>query len=112
MSLHLALLLLQGQGGGAGLIGLMTPLLLVFVLFYFLIVVPQRKRQRQTEDMLSALKPGDKVVTTGGIYGTITIVRDDKRTVQLRIAENPSVKIDVARSAIAGLQEAPEEKKT
>jgi len=112
MSLHFALLLLQGQGGAGGLIGLMTPLLLVFVLFYFLIVVPQRKRQRQTEDMLSALKPGDKVVTTGGIYGTITIVRDDKRTVQLRIAENPSVKIDVARSAIAGLQEAPEEKKT
>jgi preprotein translocase YajC subunit len=57
------------------------------------------------------LKPGDKVVTSGGIYGTVTIVREDKRTVQLRIAENPSVKIDLARSAISGLQELPEEKK-
>jgi preprotein translocase subunit YajC len=107
MSSHLALLLWQG---GTGIIGLM-PIVLIFVLFYFLIVVPQRKRQRQTESMLDALKVGDKVVTSGGIYGTVTIVREDKRTVQLRIAENPSVKIDVARSAIAGLQESPEEKK-
>jgi len=108
MSLHFALLLLQQ--GGAGIIGLM-PIVLIFVLFYFLIIVPQRKRQRESQAMLAALKVGDKIVTTGGIYGTVTIVREDKRTVQLRIAENPSVKIDVLRSAIAGLQDAAEEKK-
>lgn len=108
MSPHHLLLLLQT--GGAGILSLM-PIVLMFVLFYFLIIVPQRKRQRQTESMLDALKAGDKVVTTGGIHGTVTIVREDKRTVQLKIAESPAVKIDVARSAIAGLQEAPEEKK-
>lgn len=109
MSQHLALLLLQNAGAGG--IGLMVPMVLMFVLFYFLIIVPQRKRQRQTEAMLESLKAGDKVVTTGGIHGTVTIVREDKRTVQLRIAESPAVKIDVARSAIAGLQESLEEKK-
>jgi preprotein translocase subunit YajC len=110
MSLHLAWFLWQGQGGGLGLIGLL-PFVLIFVLFYFMIIVPQRKRQREMQAMLEALKVGDKVVTTGGICGTITIVREDKRTLQLRIAENPAVKIDVLRSAIAGLQETPEEKK-
>jgi preprotein translocase subunit YajC len=109
MSLHFALLLFQN--GGIGLIGGLFPILLVFALFYFMIVVPQRRQQRKVQEMLSALKPGDKVVTSGGIYGTITIVREDKRTVQLRIAESPSVKVDVARSAITGLQESPEEKK-
>jgi preprotein translocase subunit YajC len=49
------------------------------------------------------------VVTTGGIYGTITRVRDDNLTVQLRVADNPAVKINVARSAIAGLADLPDE---
>src|SRR5438105_15735174 len=101
MSAHFALLLFQGGAGtGINIIGL-APIILIFVLFYFMIIVPQRKRQRETQEMLGALKAGDKVVTSGGICGTVTIVRDDKRTVQLRIAENPSVKIDVLRSAIA-----------
>lgn len=82
-------------------------MVLVFVLFYFLIIVPQRKRQRAVDDMLNNLKAGDKVVTSGGIYGQIISVREDKRTVQLKIAEN--VRIEVARTAISGLQEAPEQ---
>jgi preprotein translocase subunit YajC len=89
------------------------PLLLVFVIFYFLIILPQRKRQRALDAMLDNLKPGDKVVTTGGIYGTIVSVREDKRTVQLKISENPVIRVEVARTAISGLQDAPaaEEKK-
>ncbi len=83
-------------------------MLLVFVLFYFLIIVPQRKRQRATEDMLNNLKAGDKIVTSGGLYGQIVSVREDKRTVQLKIAEN--VRVEVARTAISGLQETPEQK--
>jgi preprotein translocase subunit YajC len=109
MSLHLAVILLQGQGG-AGIISLL-PFLLLIPLFYFMIIVPQRRQRQQHEAMLNALKVGDKIVTTGGIYGTVTIIREDKRTVQLRIAESPPVKIDIARSAIAGLQETTEEKK-
>ena len=89
------------------------PLLLVFVIFYFLIILPQRKRQRALDAMLDNLKPGDKVVTNGGIYGTIVSVREDKRTVQLKISENPVIRVEVARTAISGLQDAPaaEEKK-
>ena len=83
------------------------PLLLVFVIFYFLIILPQRKRQRALDAMLDNLKSGDKVVTSGGIYGTIVSVRDDKRTVQLKISENPVIRVEVARTAISGLQDAP-----
>ena len=87
------------------------PLLLVFVIFYFLIILPQRKRQRALDAMLDNLKAGDKVVTSGGIYGTIVSVRDDKRTVQLKISENPVIRVEVARTAISGLQDAPAEEK-
>ena len=87
------------------------PLLLIFVLFYFLILVPQRKRQRAVDEMLNNLKTGDKVVFSGGIYGTIVSIRDDKRTVQLKISENPVIRVEVARTAISGLQDAPAEEK-
>lgn len=87
------------------------PLLLVFVLFYFLIIVPQRKRQRAVDNMLDNLKSGDKVVTNGGIYGTIVSIRDDKRTVQLKISENPVIRVEVARTAVSGMQDAPAEEK-
>ena len=83
----------------------------MFVLFYFLLIVPQRKRQRAIDDMLNNLKAGDKVVTSGGVYGTIVSIRDDKRTVQLKISENPVIRVEVARTAISGMQDAPEEKK-
>ena len=87
------------------------PLILIFVLFYFLIIVPQRKRQRAIDEMLNNLKSGDKVVTNGGIYGTIVSIRDDKRTVQLKISENPVIRVEIARTAISGMQDAPAEEK-
>lgn len=110
MSLPLAFI---WQGGGFGaLVVQIFPLLLIFGLFYFLIVIPQRKRQRETQEMLNSLKVGDKVVTNGGIYGVITAVNDGKKTINLRIAESPNVRIEIERSAIVRLQEtAPEEKK-
>ncbi len=109
MSLHFGTLFLQG--GGLGALGGLIPLLMMLVLFYILIIVPQRRQQKKTKEMLANLKSGDKIVTSGGLYGTITIVREDKPTVQLKIAESPVVKIDIARSAISGLQELSEEKK-
>lgn len=108
MSQQIAFFLVFQQGGGA--FGMLIPMVLVFVLFYFLIIVPQRKRQRAVDEMLNNLKPGDKVVTNGGLYGTIVSVREDKRTVQLKVTENPVVRVEVARSAISGLQETPEQK--
>ena len=82
------------------------PMIIIFLIFFLLVIRPQQKRQRQAQTdrelMLKALKPGDKVITTGGIYGTIVAVRDKEDTVQLRIAQ--SVSIEVLRSSIAGLQ--------
>jgi len=70
------------------------------VIFYFLMILPAQRRQKKVAQMLKNLKNGDKVVTTGGIYGTIVGLEDD--AVQLRIADQ--VKIKVARSAISGVQ--------
>jgi preprotein translocase subunit YajC len=78
----------------------LLPFLVVLGIFYFLIILPAQRQRKRQQQMLTALKNGDKVVTTGGIYGTIVGLRDD--VVQLRIADQ--VRVEVARSAIAGLQ--------
>jgi len=95
--------LIQAQPSG---IALFLPLILIMVIFYFLMILPAQRRQKKVSEMLKALKTGDKVITNGGIYGTIVGLEDE--AVQLRVAEQ--VKMKVARSAIAGLQaEAPKE---
>lgn len=99
------LLLLQGGGaGGSGLLLTLAPWLLIFGIFYLLIIRPQQKRQRQSqldrEQMLNSLKPGDKVITSGGILGTIVSVREN--TVRLNVAQ--SVSIEVQRGSIGSLQ--------
>jgi preprotein translocase subunit YajC len=73
------------------------------VIFYFLMIMPAQRRQKKVAEMLRSLKTGDKVITNGGIYGTIVGLDDD--SVQLRIAEQ--VKVKVSRAAIAGLQAEP-----
>ncbi len=78
-----------------------VPLVVVFALFYFLLFRPTRTRQKQLQTMLDALKSGDKVITTGGLLGTIVAI--DKGIVQLRIADK--IKVDVTRSSIVGLQD-------
>ena len=100
-------LLLQGGGGaGGGGLGFLLPMVFVFAIFYFLIIRPQQKKQKQAqaerEALLNALKPGDKVVSSSGIYGTVIAVKEN--TVQLKIAQ--SVSVEMLRSAIASLQSA------
>ena len=75
------------------------------IIFYFLMIMPAQRRQKKVAEMLKNLKAGDKVITNGGIYGTIVGLEDE--AVQLRIAEQ--VKVKLARSAIAGLQTEPKE---
>jgi len=72
---------------------------LLFAAMYFFMIAPQRKKQKETEKMLAALGTGDEIVTTGGIYGTITNVKDDRFVV--RIAEN--TKIEVGKSFVTGV---------
>jgi preprotein translocase subunit YajC len=94
-----AIALLQTGGGSAAAIAQFLPIVAIGAVFYFLVIAPANKQRRKTAEMLSALKKGDRVVTTGGIYGTIQGVETE--TVYLKIAEN--VKVKVARSAISGL---------
>ena len=96
----------MAQGTGAGAIMQFAPILLIMVIFYVLLILPAQRRQKKTTQMLQTLKNGDKVITNGGIYGTIVGLEDE--AVQLRIADQ--VKIKLSRSAIVGLQqETPKE---
>jgi preprotein translocase subunit YajC len=92
-------ILLAAQSPGNGLIAFL-PLAIIMVIFYVLLILPAQRRQKKTQAMLGALKTGDKVITSGGLYGTIVSLDGD--AVQLRIAEQ--VKVKVARSAVSGVQ--------
>jgi preprotein translocase subunit YajC len=94
----------QGQEGGS-LLMTFLPMVLIFVVFYFLLIAPARKKQKKHSELLESLKNGDRVITNGGIHGTVVGVTD--QVIQVRIAEK--VKIDVSRHAVAGLQASPEE---
>ena len=83
---------------------ILLPVALIAV-FYFLMIRPQHTQRKRVNEMLKALKVGDKVITNGGLYGTIAALEDD--SVQLRIAEQ--VKVKMARSAIGGMQQEKKE---
>lgn len=83
----------------AGPLGGFLPLIVIFVIFYFFLIRPQQKKAKEHQQLLNALKKDDKVLTAGGIYGTVTSVKGD--VVELNIAEN--VKVKVAKSAISSV---------
>lgn len=86
-----------GGGGSAGMIAALAPPVLIFFVFYLLMIRPQQKKTREQKEMLSNLKTGDQIVTTGGLYGTIVRFGEDNR-VKVKIAEN--VTVEIARTAI------------
>ncbi|MBP3372173.1 MAG: preprotein translocase subunit YajC [Clostridia bacterium] len=81
-------------------LGMVLPLVLLFAVFYFLIIRPQKKRDKETRDMLSALKKGDKITTIGGIYGRIVDIRDDVVTIEVGAERTQLL---MARWAIRGV---------
>lgn len=87
-----------GQGGPAGLITSLVPLILIFVIFYFLLIRPQQKRAKEHKSMIDNLKKGDKIITSGGIYGVIEAVGTN--TITIKVAENTKVKIGKAYVAV------------
>lgn len=92
--------LLQAAGNSAAALFVqILPILAIGLVFYFLVIAPANKQRRKTEEMLSALKKGDRVLTSGGIYGTVQGVEAD--VVYLKIAEN--VKVKLARSAVTSI---------
>jgi preprotein translocase subunit YajC len=87
----------DGAATGGSLISTFIPFILVIGIFYFLIIRPQSKKRKETEKMLSELKKGDKVVTIGGLHGTIQSVKES--TVILKVDDN--VKLEFLRSSIS-----------
>lgn len=93
------MILLQTSAGTGALLAQVLPILAIGLVFYFIVIAPANKQRKKTQEMLSSLKKGDRVLTTGGIYGTIQGVEAD--VVYLKIAEN--VKVKVQRSAVSGV---------
>ena len=93
---------------GSG-IGQFIPLILIFVIFYFFLIRPQQKKVKEHKSMVEGLKRGDKVITSGGITGTVERIIDNEK-VEVEIAENIKVEI-VKATGIQGLLNTPEVKK-
>jgi len=87
-----------------GLLGF-APLIFIFAIFYFLLIMPQQRRQKKWQQMLSELKTGDKVVTSGGLRGTIVALKDDY--VHLRVPPD-NLRIEVSRGSVSSVA-TPEE---
>jgi len=109
------MLMAADEVGGLGMLGSIAPFILLFAVFYFLLIRPQQKKQKQRSAMLVQLKKGDKVVTIGGMHGTILEITDD--IVVLRVNDATKITFDrsavnnVSSSAAAAVAEKKEEKK-
>lgn len=97
----------QAGGGAAGssdMLMSLAPMVLIFVVFWFLLIRPQQRKAKEHRALVAALKRGDRVVTTGGIYGQVTHVADDHLMVEIA----DGVKIKIARDAVSGVPGRPE----
>ena len=106
-----ALSTLALQAGGAqaarpNMLGALLPFVLVFVIFYLLIIMPQRKKQKKHLELVENLKPGDRIITTAGIFGTVMSVQKD--LIELKVASNTNIKITKsAVGVILGASDTP-----
>ena len=98
----MAAMIFQASGGGGGFGGFLIPLGLMFAIMYFLVIMPQQRQRKKMQAMLAELKAGDKIITSGGIYGTINGIDGD--SVILKISSEPQVRIRIARAAIAQVE--------
>lgn len=83
-----------GSSGAAGQPSMLTalfPFIIIFVIFYFLIIMPARKKQKQHQSLLSSLKGGERVVTGGGIFGTVTRVMEDR--IEIKVDKNTTLQV-------------------
>jgi preprotein translocase subunit YajC len=92
-----------GTGGQGGGLGAFIPLILMFAIFYFLLIRPQQKKAKQHKAMLSAVKKGDRVVSSGGLHGVVTGITDEVVTMEIA----PKVRVKISRGSIAGVLSGP-----
>lgn len=110
MNMLIGLLLQQQQGGFEQLLSTIVPFLLIILVFYFLILRPQQKRQKERQRLLESVKKGDKIITTGGIHGTVEGVED--KSVLIKIDDNVKVKLEKSGiGVIIGVTDRTPEKK-
>ena len=106
----------MGQGGAAegaqGGFGAFIPLILMFVIFYFLLIRPQQKKQKEHQEMIDNVQIHDKVVTNGGIIGTIVNIKKDKNIVVLRVDDSSNTKIEFQKNSISGVLNEKKKEKT
>lgn len=89
---------MEGAAGGSPL-SMLLPFVLIFAVFYFIVIMPAKKQQKKKDAMIAGLKKGDRIVTNGGIHGTVATVED--ASLLVKVAEN--TKIRISKSAVAGL---------
>jgi preprotein translocase subunit YajC len=87
-----------GEGGQGSSFSAFIPLILMFGIFYFLLIRPQQRKAKQQREMISSLKKGDKVVSSGGLHGVITGLTDDVVTMEIA----PKIRVKVSRGSVAG----------
>lgn len=92
-----------GTGGQGGGLGAFIPLILMFAIFYFLLIRPQQKKAKLHKAMLSAVKKGDRVVTSGGLHGVVTGLTDEIVTMEIA----PKVRVKISRGSVAGVFSGP-----
>jgi preprotein translocase subunit YajC len=88
-----------GSGGEGGGFGAFVPLILMFAIFYFLLIRPQQKKAKAHKQLLTTLKKGDRVVSSGGLHGVVTGLSDDVVTMEIA----PKVRVKVSRASISGV---------
>ncbi|MBW1828458.1 MAG: preprotein translocase subunit YajC [Deltaproteobacteria bacterium] len=86
------------EGGQSSGFGAFVPLIIMFAIFYFLLIRPQQKKAKQHKELLGGLKKGDRVVSSGGLHGTVTGLTDDVVTMEIA----PKVRVKVSRGSISG----------
>ncbi|MEW6266087.1 MAG: preprotein translocase subunit YajC [Thermodesulfobacteriota bacterium] len=91
-----------GEGGQSGGLAALAPLIIMFVIFYFLLIRPQQKKAKTHREFLTNLHKGDRIITTGGLYGEITGLTDTIITLEIA----PKIRVKVSRSHVAGLAQA------
>ena len=89
----------SGAGGQGGGFGAFIPLILMFAIFYFLLIRPQQKKAKQHREMISSIKKGDRVVSSGGLHGLVTGITDEVVTMEIA----PKIRVKVSRASVAGL---------
>jgi preprotein translocase subunit YajC len=106
MNMHLFAALQTGGAGGTSFLVMMLPMIAIF---YFLLILPQQRKQKKWQQVVDALKTGDKVVTTGGLRGTIIAIKDD--AIHLRVPPD-NLRIEVSKASVANVTTAEEESKS